>query len=449
MRTIRGKLLLSMSAAVLVTIAVTLGLFVRLIDDLMINQVKVQLHGQVRKALHVLDHGDLSELDRVDFNYIVRDSMLDADYLILDDNQRVISASESAEIGKVLHTPMRSSEGIGKVDGTKVLYTQAKLNNLPYHIFLYSPMSSVRGLYGSIMQTTLLSTAVSFLIILLIGLWTVAHIVKPLNRLKEAVDHYEPGRPAADALPKDLPGEIGDLGRTFRFMAERIAEHQKHQVEFLQNVSHELRTPLMSIDGYSYAIRDGVVDQEEGLEVIASQSRRMVDMVDKLLTLSRLEALDESWPSQPIELDALAQEAMGLLRPSASARGIALSLTGGPLTVQTTGEHLFQLVLNLLQNAVRHTQTEVVVALEQSGDRGWELHVDDDGPGLGDEEVEAVFHRFYAGRNGITGLGLAISRQIAVRLGGELSYARSPLGGARFTLSLPSGVQASMEEDDE
>lgn len=447
MRTIRGKLLISMSAAVLVTIAITLGLFVRLIDDLMINQVKVQLHGQVRKALHVLSDGGLGELDRVDFNYIVRDVMLDADYLILDDQQRVVSASTASEIGKTLHNPVYNNEGIGMVDGSKVLYTQARLNHLPYRIFLYSPMSSVRGLYGSILRTTLLSTAVSFVIILLIGLLTVSHILKPLNRLKEAVDRYEPGRPQADALPDDLPGEIGDLGRTFRFMAERISEHQKYQVEFLQNVSHELRTPLMSIDGYSYAIRDGVVDQEEGLEVIASQSRRMVEMVDKLLTLSRLEALDEAWPAQPIELDALVQEAFGLMRPAASKRGLTLSLAGGPLTVRTTGEQLFRLVLNLLQNAVRHTETEVTVALERNGGSGWLLHVDDDGPGLGEGEAEAVFKRFYAGRGGITGLGLAISSQIALRLGGELTYAKSPLGGARFSLSLPSGAEADKPDE--
>lgn len=113
-------------------------------------------------------------------------------------------------------------------------------------------------------------------------------------------------------------------------------------------------------------------------------------------------------------------------------RNITLQLAGHNFEIKTTGEQLFRILLNLLQNAVRHTNSKIVVTTERTNE-GWMLHVDDDGPGLAESERTEVFGRFVTGANGVTGLGLAISLQIARHLGGELVYSDSPLGGARFS----------------
>jgi signal transduction histidine kinase len=96
--------------------------------------------------------------------------------------------------------------------------------------------------------------------------------------------------------------------------------------------------------------------------------------------------------------------------------------------------------VNLLQNAVRHTASQICVRIEADyPGADWAIHIDDDGNGLSESERDAVFQRFYTGSNGATGLGLAICRQIAANLEGELMYSSSPLGGARFSFIKHTG----------
>jgi signal transduction histidine kinase len=230
--------------------------------------------------------------------------------------------------------------------------------------------------------------------------------------------------------------EIGELIHTFQLMSNRLDDHHRHQLEFLQNVSHELKTPLMSIQGYVYAIQDQVVSTDQGLDIIAAQSQRLIDMVGKLIQLSRLETVEEEWPMTVIDLKSMADEAVYLLMPTALQREVRLTAEANSCMVETAGEQLFQILLNLLQNAVRHTQTQVKLTLEYPGDddADWIFHVDDDGPGLNELDRQHIFRRFYTGNNGVTGLGLAISKQLAVHLHADLVYSDSPLGGARFSL---------------
>ncbi|OBZ14435.1 two-component sensor histidine kinase [Bacillus sp. FJAT-27264] len=434
MRTIRAKMLLSLFIAMLVTVGITVLLFVRLIDDILVNQVKSQLHVQALRASRILHEGDIDGLSSTEFRFVVKGLMMNADYLLLDSHNRIIDASDTRQEGKTLHDQVVASEGITTLHGKKVLYNEESVRGLPYRIFVYSPLSSLRALYGSLMRTTLLSIAASFFGILVIGLLTVSRVIRPLNRLKEAVRSYEPNRAQSQDFPEGDRTEIGELITTFHSMSGRIRLHQRNQIEFLQNVSHELKTPLMSIHGFVYAIQDQVVSQEEGLNIITVQSQRLMDMVDKLLQLSRLEAVDEHWPAEALDLRDIAEEAVQLLLPAAAERNVRLELEGTGLQVMIPGEQLFRILLNLLQNAVRHTSSRVKVRIEGPGTgTAWAIHVEDDGSGLNDEEQEAVFQRFYTGSNGVTGLGLAISRGIAARLNGELSYTRSSLGGACFS----------------
>lgn len=434
MHTIRGKMLLSFFLALVVTVGITVALFVRLIDDILVNQVKAQLHGQAEKAEKILRNGDISGLNNTEFKYVVKGLMLDADYLILDPNNKIIDANDDREVGKTLNYALSGRNGIAVLHGKKILFTKERLAGRPYSIFIYAPLSSLRALYGSLMRTTLLAIGFSLLVILVIGLLTVSRVVRPLNQLKEAVGRYEPYRSQDEGFPVGDTTEIGELITTFQSMSDRIQQHQRNQVEFLQNVSHELRTPLMSIHGFVFAIQDQVVTQETGLEVILTQSVRLMDMVDKLLQLSRLEAVDEYWPASAIDLRTMADEAALLLMPAASERAIKLHVEGAGLQVVVAGEQLFQVLVNLLQNAVRHTSSEICVRIDAEYPGAvWAIHIDDDGNGLSETERDAVFQRFYTGSNGVTGLGLAICRQIATNLDGELVYSTSPLGGARFS----------------
>ncbi|WP_411345638.1 sensor histidine kinase [Paenibacillus sp. WLX1005] len=436
MKTIRGKMLIALLAGMLVTVGITGFFFIRLLDDILLNQVKQQLQDQTMKAAHMVNADDLDSLDSDSFRFFIKDVLFYADYFVLDTHDKIIASSNSGQVGKTLPNFPTGREGIMQISGSKVLYSEAKLSHQPFRVILYSPLSSLRALYIPLMRTTMLSIAASFIVILLIGLFAVWRTVQPLNRLKEAVSQYEPHLMNREPFLQADHTEIGELISTFQVMADRLQLHHRHQLEFLQNVSHELKTPLMSIQGYVYAIQDQVMPVEQGLDVISAQSQRLIDMVSKLLQLSRLESVDEEWPITEVDLKSMAEEAVYLLLPAARQHGVQLHAEGVSHTVPIAAEQLFQILLNLLQNAVRHSASQVKMILEcpDDGVADWIMHIDDDGPGLAESEREHIFRRFYTGTNGVTGLGLAISKQIATRLHADLVYSPSTLGGARFSI---------------
>lgn len=442
MKTIRGKMLLSLCAGMLMTVAITVFFFVQLMDDLLLNQVKQQLSAQTIRAAHILKDQDIDGLDSTDFRFFIKDILFYADYFVLDKNNKIVTSSNTQNIGKILKDFSSSRQGYMQLNGSKVLYSEAHLNHQPFRIILYSPLSSLRALYIPLLRTTLLSVGASFIVILLIGLFAVWRMVQPLNRLKEAVSQYEPHlQPREHFLQADHT-EIGELISTFQLMADRLQQQHQYQIEFLQNVSHELKTPLMSIQGYVYAIQDQVVTTDQGLDIITTQSKRLIHMVEKLLQLSRLESVDEVWQYTTVDLKTMAEEAIHLLLPAAQQRHVQLQLKGPSLLIFIAAEQVFQILLNLLQNAVRHTSQQVHLTIEQClPEEVWCIHIDDDGEGLTDTEQQQIFQRFYTGKSGVTGLGLAICQQIASNLHAELRCTSSPLGGARFSLILPKTIE--------
>ncbi|WP_232229160.1 sensor histidine kinase [Paenibacillus zanthoxyli] len=426
-------MLLALCAGMLVTAGITTFLFLKLVDEILVSQIKAQLQTQADKIVQTMDSGwDIKDLDNEEFKWVLKDRLFYADYFVTDIKGRIIASSESSRVGHTLaEASITRHKGTMMLDGRRVVYTSEKLGTLPFRLFIYYPLAMIRSMYVPLFKTTILAVAASFLFILIIGWLSVGYVVRPLNRLKEAVGRYDPHRGTAGDFPGEDDTEIGQLAGTFRSMSERIAQHQQGQQEFLQNVSHELKTPLMSIQGYAMAIQDEVVTQEDGLNVIASQSVRLVQMVEKLLQLSRLETLEENWKPSLLDLRDIAEEAVHLLLPTANERGISLTIEGSGIGVLIPGEQLFQIIVNLLQNAVRHAHQKVELIIERG--EGWAIHIDDDGPGLSFVEREAIFRRYYKGLDGGTGLGLAICQQIALRLGDELSCTSSKLGGARFT----------------
>lgn len=100
MRTMRAKILLSLTIAMLITVCITVVLFIRLIDDILVNQAKSKLHEQARKAVHIMSDGGFDRLDNAEFNYVIKGVLLSADYFILSTDNRIIDSSVSGMEGK-------------------------------------------------------------------------------------------------------------------------------------------------------------------------------------------------------------------------------------------------------------------------------------------------------------------------------------------------------------
>jgi two-component system sensor histidine kinase BaeS len=241
--------------------------------------------------------------------------------------------------------------------------------------------------------------------------------------------------------------ELASLANAINAMANDLDVARGHERAFLLSVSHDLRTPLTSIRGYAEAIADGTVEGMDAriraAEVISSESRRLERLVADLLDLARLDAHQFSLHPTPVDVHAAVEDAVEAFGPAAAELGVALAVAAGdPVPATVDAQRLAQIVANLVENALKFATTRVDVAVRAVADRV-ELHVDDDGPGIGPADVPHVFERLYTsrtvpGRTLGTGIGLAIVHELALAMGGDARVEPIDAVGTRFVVTFPS-----------
>ena len=220
----------------------------------------------------------------------------------------------------------------------------------------------------------------------------------------------------------------------------------RRQREFAADASHELRTPLTVIRSsieYLERHRDEPVSQVgTALEDIDDEVRHMTSMVEDLLMLARSDSGAVALEHVPIDLGDVAADGASALGKPATRRGVRVRVDPQPAVVDGDPARLRQLVMILVDNAIRHSPTDglVSVAVRAEGG-GASLVVEDDGPGIRPDDLPHVFERFYRAPDapgGGTGLGLAIAKWIVDRHGGQIEATNRTEGGARFVVRMPA-----------
>jgi signal transduction histidine kinase len=271
-----------------------------------------------------------------------------------------------------------------------------------------------------------------------------------------ALEESVAGRLVIGGLPRSrLPVVGAMLGLTALLIGaalmqlRRQREFARQRDEFVAGVSHELRTPLAQIRLFTETLRLGRVrsdaERDQSLTIIDRESRRLTWMVENLLAVSRVSRGVLTVSPRDLDLAAELREAIEGFGPLAASRGASLEVSAPEaLRARADGEAFRQIVLNLLDNAVKYGpegQT-IRVSLDRSGEVA-EVAVEDQGSGVPDAERERVFERFVRLRNGNhagaegTGLGLALVRELASLHGGSARVERGTGGGARFVVELP------------
>ncbi|MGH7621406.1 MAG: sensor histidine kinase, partial [Gemmatimonadaceae bacterium] len=221
------------------------------------------------------------------------------------------------------------------------------------------------------------------------------------------------------------------------------------------SMSHELRTPINAVLGYSTLLLEHIYGplnqkQEEGIERTQKAARHLLELVNDVLDLSKIEAGKIDLRLQPVEFPALIEDLFVTVRPLADEHGSTLSLqlrADHPLKIVSDPRRVRQILLNLLSNAIKFGGGKPIeVVCEPTDEGGAAIEVIDHGEGISAADQERIFHEFVQlGRTQLqdgTGLGLPISRRLAELLRGSLSVRSSPGQGSAFRLEMPANAES-------
>ena len=241
--------------------------------------------------------------------------------------------------------------------------------------------------------------------------------------------------------------ELARLASAVDAMVAMLDGEERARRTLIAGVSHDLRTPITALRLLAEAIDDDIADEATRRRYAARMGnhlRSLGALIDDLFELTRLESGDLAWSMEQIHLEELVDEAVSAMQPAADERMVVVSATpaaSATALVRANPEKVQRVLVNLIQNAIRHTPADgtVMVHTEMVGD-AVEVEVADTGTGVAEEHRERIFEPFFRGDSSRTqegaGLGLAISRAIVEAHGGRIWFERSEVG-ARVRFCLP------------
>ena len=253
-----------------------------------------------------------------------------------------------------------------------------------------------------------------------------------------------------------LGAGVGGGGLVLLLVEDQTERRRVEDVrrDFVANTSHELKTPVGALALLAETVEDAA-DDPEAVRRFAGRMRqeasRLTNLVQDMITLSRIQAAEPIPDPVPVALDAVVAEALDRCRMKASARGIELVAVGEHgLSVLGDEDLLVTALRNLLENAVAYSpdKTRVDVSTRHAADDAVEISVADQGIGIPERDLERIFERFYrvdparSRATGGTGLGLAIVKHVTAAHGGKVTVVSSEGAGSTFTLRLPLRIDA-------
>jgi signal transduction histidine kinase len=235
---------------------------------------------------------------------------------------------------------------------------------------------------------------------------------------------------------------------------EAAAAANRAKSEFLASISHELRTPLNAILGYTQLLADGITGpvteaQQHQLRRVRASATHLLGLIDEVLSFSRLEAGREVVALADTDVSVALEDVLTIVRPLAQARDLALevepapTICGEPLHIVTDVLRLRQILVNLLNNAVKFTDRGTITLATRVEGNAVVFSVSDTGIGIPPEHLEHVFEPFWqveqaaSRRVGGTGLGLSVTRRLAQLLGGTVTVQSAVGQGSTFEVRLP------------
>lgn len=304
-------------------------------------------------------------------------------------------------------------------------------------LYVMSSTESMKQSLASIRNLLLIAGIGAF--ILALGITGVIAMIlsRPLIKMQKATRKIAAGE-LETRLSIRSNDEIGFLAEAINDLAVDLQRYRDTRQEFLANISHELRTPITYLEGYTKVIKDGLYETEGErdlyLDIIHQEAHRLQHLVDDLFELAKMEEGKVTLTQEWIDLSQLAEQAVRRVELKAKEKGLhlKLQLSGDAYMIRGDQKRMEQIIMNLLENAIRYTdEGEIIVHVEFAADAAT-LIVEDTGIGIPEEELPYIFERFYrveksrSRQYGGSGLGLSIVKKLVELHGGKIRMMSQP-----------------------
>jgi signal transduction histidine kinase len=360
------------------------------------------------------------------------------------------------------------------MQGEKVFTSYALIPSLGWAVFAEQPIEEVyTPLYASVLRTSgvlLIGLGVALLATLFVS----RRVVRPLETLRRGVERIRKGDLTArldlktgdeiEILADEFNEMAAHLKQAYTELEQKVAERtqaltiantkleeaSQQKSQFLANVNHELRTPVSAIIGYGRLVlraTEGQISplQRENLQDLLANAERLLHLVDGLLDFAKIEAGKMEVRVEPVEVDEVIHGAISTIEPILNDGSVRLVREIAPdiPVLNTDREKLGQIILNLMDNAVKFTERGEIKIMASQQNGSLKLVVSDTGIGIEKEDLNLVFEEFHRGdwsntkKYRGTGLGLAIVKKFVNLLGGEIAVNSEVGKGSTFTVMLP------------
>lgn len=328
-------------------------------------------------------------------------------------------------------------DAFGERYGAIIYQLNIKPNSNDGYLIVYSDMVKTESFIKIANLILIVILIFASLISLLISNKIAKKISKPILDLSEYAKNIGERNYNSEMINYPIDDEIGRLSKTMKLMSKRLSNYDTKMKTFIQNASHEIRTPLMSIQGYAEGIKYGVVDDtEKATEIIIDESKRLSILVDNLLYLSKIEAPDQNFNMEELNLCHIINQSIEKVNGIAvnDNKSINFSCEDNNIVFIGDGEKLIRAIINILANDLRYCTKEIDIYLKNINGKVI-IIIEDDGPGFDEPQIKHLFDRFFKGKNGNYGLGLAITKSIIEKHGGTIVAENKKTGGSRFKIT--------------
>lgn len=441
---IKIRLLLTNISFVLLAFLSVILIFNHLMSSYISSSATSQLtrvvNYQTNKDVSASDVTNLDNAPRGLLNTHPADFLISSDYTTtLSDDTSSLDRAIAKEISQELKNRQTSLSDLKNYrletqSGTYYITTNRQSND-DYRL-IYVDVTGIVNFARSV-NLFLILLAVVVIAILSVAVTVVTRrLIRPLTRLAGFAKRIGKGDfTTFDYDFKDL--ELATLADTMNAAARQLEQDEENQKTFFQNASHELRTPLMAIKSYAEGIEYDIMAPKEASKIILSETDRMSDLVEDLLTLSRLDRLNVKEDFAPCKLQELAHDVALEQKGIANQKHIQLieDYDKSSLMLFANYKSLRRALSNLVSNAMRYANKEIIISCKKHRQNVL-LSVKNDGEPISPEDLPHLFERFYKGRGGVHGIGLAMVKAIAEQHQGRV-FVKSNEQATLFIMSFP------------